>query len=1139
LAGSPTTELTNLHGGARGGGLTQLCVHLMTRFIRCFITAAVALLGTLDFVVAQTSPALSISDQTITGMKGTPMQAQIVATGASAYYVIGNLMPYGLVLNQSTGAVTGTPTISGNTNVQIKVTDTSGHSATANLAVNIAANSDPTPPTISDQTFTGTVGTVLNAQIAATNANEYHVVTGVLPSGLNLNTASGVVNGIPQTAGTTTVTLQVKNGAGTAATANITFNIPGPTIKDQTLTGIEGRPVQYQIVASGASAYYVTGNLMPYGLQLNQSTGAVTGTPTMSGNTNVQIKVTDASGNSALANLNVSIAPATNSNGPTISDQTLTGTDGTPEQYQIVASGATAYYVIGNLMPYGMQLNQSTGAVTGTPTMSGNTNVQIKVTDASGNSAFANLHVSIAPATNPNGPTISDQSFTGKVGTSMSAQIAATGTTEFQVVSGSLPSGFTLNRTTGVVNGTPQAAGTTTATVQVKDANGRTAQANVTFSIAASSDPNPPTIQNQTINGTIDVPLTAQIKATNATSYNIPVGQLVPGLRLDTATGILSGAPTVAGTTSVTVEVTNALGSRASATVTFAIAGTNTQAVITNVSVDPGDHTFGVSLSVTYTRPVSVTLQPVIHLDIGGQPVVARFGYPDLSGSDRKVLHFSYQVESGVHGPLTIHSPVDLLNGAIASDDGMAASLSFTPPDTSGVFVGFAPATPGQPTKTAQSITLTPPRDGLTIGQPVTLNGTSSVGLPITYTLQGGNATLKDGVLTPLSTETIVVGASNPGNDTYYAASTQVNFGNPRPVAQQTVIAGATIQATTDKPLTLTATDTSTATRSVKYAVVSGPATMNGDTVTFTGTGNVTVAVVTQQDATDQTTQTMTVAAHPVARLVNISSRVHVAGNGDGATVGFVVTGTAPKQILVRAVGDSLAGFGVNDGLSNPNLTLYGANSTVLATNHGWNNDPQVAAAATAVGAFPLVPGKTDAALLLTLEPGLYSAQVTSSNSGSALLEVYDVAANVAVPTKQLVNISTRAHLDAANVVFQGFVISGDQPKRVLIRAVGSTLSGFGVTDAVADPAIKLYSGDTIVAADDDWETAGTASGNVSLGTASDIVGAGKAVGAFPLPTGSKDAALLVTLQPGLYSAVVSAPNAQSGTVLVEAYEVP
>jgi hypothetical protein len=1032
----------------------------MIRFIRCLITAAVALLGTVDFVAAQTSPGLSISDQTITGTRGTPVQAQIAATGASAYYVVGNLMPYGLVLNQSTGAVTGTPTISGNTNVQIKVTDNSGHSATANLAVNIAPSSDPTPPTINDQTFNGTVGTALNVQIAATNANEYHVITGAMPSGLSLNTASGAVNGIPQTAGTTTVTVQVKNGAGTAATANITFNMAG-----------------------------------------SSSSGS----------------------------------------GPTIQDQTVTGTQGMAVQYQIVASGATAYYVIGNLMPYGLQLNQSTGAVTGTPTMSGTTNVQIKVTDASGNSALANLHVSIAPATNPNGPTISDQSFQGQVGTSMSAQIAATGATAFQVISGSLPNGLTLDTTTGMVNGMPQTTGTTTATVQVTDANGRSAHANVTFTIAPSSDPNPPTIQNQTINGTIDMPMTAQIAATNATAYNIPIGRLVPGLRLDTATGILSGAPTVAGTTSVTVEVTNANGSHASAIVTFVIAGTNTQAVITHVSVDPGDHTFGVSLSVTYTRPVSVTFQPVIHLDVGGQPVVARFGYPDLSAIDRTVLHFFYPVESGVHGTLTIHSPIDLLNGVIASDDGMAAALSFTPPDTSGVYVGAPPPTSGQltVTKTAQTITLTPPSNGLTIGQPVTLNATSSSGLPITYTLQGGHATIKDGVLTPLSTDTIVVGASNPGNDTYYATSTDVNFGNPRPVAQQTIVAGATVQATTDKPLTLTPASTSTPTRAVTYAVVSGPGTINGDTVTFTGTGNVTVAEVTQPGATDQTTQTMTVAAHPVARLINISSRVHVAGNGDGATVGFVVTGTAPKPILIRAVGDSLAGFGVSDGLSNPSLTLYGANSAVLATNNGWSNDPQIAAAASAVGAFPLVPGKTDAALLLTLEPGLYSAQVTSSNSGSALLEVYDVAANVAVPTKQLINISTRAHLDATNPVFQGFVISGDQPKRVLVRAVGSTLSEFGVTDAIADPAITLYSGSTIVAANDDWEAAGTASGNVSLGTASDIASAEKAVGAFPLPSGSKDAAVLVTLQPGLYSAVVSAPNSQSGTVLVEAYEVP
>jgi hypothetical protein len=999
------------------------------------------------------------------------VQYQIVATGASAYYVIGNLMPYGMALNSVTGMVTGTPTMSGSTSVQIKVVDGNGHSALANLAVKIATDPNAAPPTISNQTIHLTVGTSNNAQVAATNATNYQVISGTLPPDVTLDTFNGNVTGTPHAENTTTVTIEVKNGAGAAASAEVTFELAWP--------------------------------------------------------------------------------PATGP-APTISDQSVTGTVGKPVQYQIVAQNATAYYVTGNLMPYGLQLSTS-GQVTGTPTMSGHTNLQIKVMDDSGRSAFANLEVTISGDNTSTSAKIANQTFYGTAGTAMSVQIEATGATAYRVLSGSLPDGLSLNATTGAVTGTPQTATNTNAMVEVSDGNGGVASANMTFSISAPPPPDAggPTISDQTINGMIEQPLTAQVQATNATKYWITSGTIPPGLTMDPATGAIAGTPTVAGTKTVTVQVTDASAAQATAHLTFVIGGTNTTAVITNVSVDPGDHTSGVTLSVTYSREVSVTLQPILRLTIGGQPVTAKFGYPDLSGSNRKVIQFFYGVTDGVHGTLAVQSPIDLLGGNIEADDGSAAELTFNPPDTSGVYIGTPPPTsndqssaePPPPPKTPQTIAFAAPSSPLVVGQPIKLDATSSLGLPIAYTLQGGDASIKDGVLTPLSTDTIVVRAANAGSDTVSAASAQVNFGNPKPVVAQSVVGGARVDATTDKPLTLTSTTTpattdNAATPPVTYSVVSGPAVITGDTVHFTGSGNVTVAAVVQVDSTHQTTETMTVQAHPVARLVNISSRVHIFGNGDGATVGFVVTGTEPKQILIRAVGDSLATFGVSDGVANPTLTLYDASSVVTATNSGWAGAADIAAAAKTVGAFAFASGKTDAALLRTLAPGLYTAQVTSPNSGSALVEVYDVGAPDPVPTKQLINISTRAHVDAANQVVQGFAISGDQPKRVLLRAVGPALRAFGVGDAIADPNIQLFSGAKVVASNDDWSTPATAT-DVTTDAPAEIAKVSASVGAFGLPAGGKDAALLVTLQPGLYTAAVSGSSGESGSVLVEAYEVP
>lgn len=1100
-------------------------------------------------ITAASSTAPLIGAQTLSGAVGTAFTGQIQATGASQYQVTSGTLPSGLVLNTTTGAVTGTPQIAGSTTVTVQVRNTTDATASASVTFNITATPAPRL-SISDQTINGTVGTPVNGQIAATGATGYYAIGNIMPYGLQLNATTGAVTGTPTMSGRTTVQIKVVDATGGSAQASLTVDIAAsvtfPGIAGQTFNGTAGAAMNAQIKADNATEYAVVSGTLPAGLALNATTGAVTGTPQSSGITSVTIQVKNSAG-SATAGVSFNIAPDPNAT-PTINDQTVQGTVGTPVNAQIAAKGATAYYIIDNTMPYGLQLNATTGAITGTPTMSGHTIVQIKVSDAAGHAAQANLAVNIEPGSGnsgggsvtpppiipPSPPTFANQTVRGVVGAPMSATLQATGATEYMITFGTLPGGLTLNSATGIVSGTPAAAGAIPVTIQAKNTAGLATAAIVTFDIAANTSVRP-TISDQTITGTIDTPLNARIQAQNTTSYSVVMGSMPPGLRLDTATGAILGTPTVAGTSTVGVRAADAAGAEAKANVTFSIAGANAPAVITQASVDAGDHTRGVTLSLTFSRPVSVTLQPVINLTIGGRPVTAKFASPSLGSTDRQVLQFSYTVSDGVQGNLSVQSPVNLQGGKIITDDGAAASLSFTPPDTSGIYVGVPP--PTGPVKTAQTITFSPPTTDLVIGQAVTLGATSSAGLPITYSLQGGNASLNGNVLTPLSTDTLVVRAANAGNDTYAAAATQLTLGNPRPAAQQVVVANTLVDVTANTPLTLVSSTGANTT--VSYKVVSGPATISGDTVVFTGTGNVTVQAVTQTGGAQPTVSTMTVAAHPVTRLVNVSSRVYVAGTGDTPTVGFLVTGSTPKQILLRAVGDSLANYGVSDGLANPTLTLYGANGVVLGRNAGWGNDPQIAAAGRTVGAFDLGAGKTDAALLTTLAPGSYTVQVTSNNRGSVLLEVYDVASTEAVPTKQLINVSTRARVDAATQLVQGFVISGDLPKRVLVRAVGPSLRNFGVTDAIGDPSLSVYSGDTLIASDQDWGTAGTSFRAVPLGSPADISTTSAAVGAFALPAGSKDAALLLTLQPGAYTAIVSGTEAQSGTVLVEAYEAP
>ena len=147
---------------------------------------------------------------------------------------------------------------------------------------------------------------------------------------------------------------------------------------------------------------------------------------------------------------------------------------------------------------------------------------------------------------------------------------------------------------------------------------------------------------------------------------------------------------------------------------------------------------------------------------------------------------------------------------------------------------------------------------------------------------------------------------------------------------------------------------------------------------------------------------------------------------------------------------------------------------------------------------------------------------------GVALAEIYDAAA--AGSSARLLNVSSRGVVGAgADALIGGFVVAGNTPQRVLVRAVGPALQGFGVQGALADPRLSVYRGSTVVAENDNWGGADVAA----------LVAAQQAVGAFPLPAGSKDAVLYLTLAPGAYTAQVTGVGAGTGVALVEIYQIP
>ncbi len=268
-------------------------------------------------------------------------------------------------------------------------------------------------------------------------------------------------------------------------------------------------------------------------------------------------------------------------------------------------------------------------------------------------------------------------------------------------------------------------------------------------------------------------------------------------------------------------------------------------------------------------------------------------------------------------------------------------------------------------------------------------------------------------------------------------------------------------------------------------------------------------------------------------RLTGLSTRAQ-AGAGSSATiVGFVVSGDAPKPVLVRAVGPALAAFGVGGVLPAPKLELFRGQS-VIAGNTGWGASPnagEIAGVSAQVGLFPLAAGSADSALLVTLSPGGYTAVMTDAQgrTGNGLVEIYDLAADDG--TQRLANLSARAFVGAGDAtLIAGMTVAGGVAKRVLIRAAGPALAALGVSDALTRPTLTLLEGTRVVAQNSGW-SAGSDGAQIASVAAQ--------VGAFGFANGSADAALLLSLPPGNYTAQITGAGATTGVALVEVYELP
>ena len=256
----------------------------------------------------------------------------------------------------------------------------------------------------------------------------------------------------------------------------------------------------------------------------------------------------------------------------------------------------------------------------------------------------------------------------------------------------------------------------------------------------------------------------------------------------------------------------------------------------------------------------------------------------------------------------------------------------------------------------------------------------------------------------------------------------------------------------------------------------------------------------------------------PLAKATNISTRGMVGTGEDVLIAGFIISGSQPKKVIVRALGPTLGTLGVNGALADPTVTVINSSNIVVASNDDWRNTQ--AAQIAASGFAP--PNDLESAIIATLPPGSYSAVVSGKNGGTGigLVDVYELDATTSI----FRDLSTRGFVGTGdNALIGGLIIGNGEQPVIVVRAIGPTLGSFGITQPLQDPTLEVRdSNGGLISFDNDWQD------NTPTAVKAALL----------QPQDSRESAVVLSLPAGNYTAIVRGKNGTTGVALVEAYRL-